>query len=205
MRFSVALNGSTTVTPATTTTYTLTASSADGRSVTAPLTITVATGNIPQIVVFVATPQNIDAGSSTKLCWQVTGATSISITPGVGTNLNANDCATVSPITTTVYTLTATNATGQIQANATVNVGTVRILSFKNDPVTSLAAGDPVVLSWTTENATSVVLVGADIPATNLQPNGSFTVKPITNTTYTLTAYGNGGQTVSVTISVFVR
>jgi hypothetical protein len=61
--------------------YTLTASSADGRSVTAPITITVATGNIPQVVVFVATPQNIDAGSSTKLCWQVTGATNISITP----------------------------------------------------------------------------------------------------------------------------
>lgn len=202
---TVTPNGSTTVSPAQTTVYTLSASSADGKTVTAPITITVATGNIPQVVVFVATPQNIDSGSSTKLCWQVTGATSISITPGVGTNLNANDCATVSPTVTTVYTLTATNATGTIQANATVNVGTVRILSFRNDPVTSLSAGDPVVLTWTTENATSVVLVGSDVPPTNLQPNGSFTVRPITNTTYTLTAYGNGGQTVSVTISVFVR
>ncbi len=94
---SVTPNGSTTVSPAQTTTYTLTATSADGKSVTAPITITVATGNIPQVVVFVATPQNIDAGSSTKLCWQVTGATQFKIDPGVGSNLNANDCATVSP------------------------------------------------------------------------------------------------------------
>ena len=30
---------------------------------------------------FVATPSTIDAGSSTKLCWQVTGATNIQIPP----------------------------------------------------------------------------------------------------------------------------
>jgi outer membrane protein OmpA-like peptidoglycan-associated protein len=202
---AVTLNGSTTVSPAQTTVYTLSATSSDGKTVTAPVTITVASGTIPQIVVFVATPSTIDAGSSTKLCWQVTGATSISITPGVGSNLNANDCATVSPTVTTTYTLTATNATGQIQANATVNVGAVRILSFTANPVTSTAAGNPVVLSWTTSNADSVVLIGSEVPAQTLPANGSFTVNPITNSVYTLTAYGPGGQTVSGTISVFVR
>ena len=132
-------------------------------------------------------------------------ATNITITPGVGSNLNANDCATVSPTQTTTYTLTATNASGQIQANATVNVGAVRITSFTSDPLTSLAAGAPVTLSWTTQNASSVVSVGNDLGPQTLNPNGSLVVKPITNTTYTLTAYGPGGQTVSVTISVFVR
>ena len=202
---SVNPNGSTTVSPAQTTTYTLTATSSDGKSVTAPITVTVAAANVPQIVTFVATPQNIDAGSSTKLCWQVTGSTNISISPNVGTNLNANDCATVSPSTTTTYTLTATNAQGQIQGNATVNVGQVRIISFTSDPIFSTRAGDPVTLTWQTSNATSVVIVGNELPPTTLDPNGSLTVKPISNTTYTLTAYGPGGQTVSVTISVFVR
>jgi hypothetical protein len=202
---SVTPNGSTTVSPAQTTTYTLTATSADGKSVTAPITITVATGTVPQVVVFVATPQNIDAGSSTKLCWQVTGATNIKIDPGVGSNLNANDCATVSPNTTTTYTLTATNASGQIQANATVNVGQVRITSFTADPVSSGAAGAPVTLAWTTQNATSVVLVGSELGPQTLGVNGTLVVHPITNSTYTLTGYGPGGQTVSVTISVFVR
>jgi uncharacterized cupredoxin-like copper-binding protein len=202
---TVTVNGSTTVNPQQTTTYTLTATSADGKSVTAPITVTVATGTVPQVVVFVATPQNIDAGSSTKLCWQVTGATNIKIDPGVGSNLNANDCATVSPTTTTTYTLTATNASGQIQANTTVNVGQVRILSFTADPVFVPINGSPVTLQWTTQNATSVVLVGNNVPPTTLPANGSLVVVPRTDTTYTLTAYGPGGQTVSVSINVTVR
>ena len=162
-------------------------------------------GQVPQVVTFVANPPTIDSGQSTKLCWQVANSSNISITPGVGSNLGANDCATVTPTQTTTYTLTATNASGQIQANVTVNVGQVRITSFTSDPVTSLAAGAPVTLSWTTQNATSVVIVGNELSPQTLQANGSLVVKPITNTTYTLTAYAPGGQTVSVTISVFVR
>jgi len=201
---TVTPNGSTTVSPTVTTTYTLTASNGS-TSVSAPVTITVSGAGVPQIVTLVATPQNISPGQSTKICWQVNGAAAISITPSIGSNLNANDCATVSPTVTTTYTLTATNAVGQIQGNVTVNVGIVQILSFTASPVTSTAAGNPVVLTWQTANATSVVLIGADIPPTNVPVNGSFTVNPITNETYTLTAYGPGGQTVSTTISVFVR
>ena len=201
---TVTANGSTTVSPTQTTTYTLTATNGT-TSVSAPVTVTVSGAGVPQIVTFVATPQNISPGQQTKICWQVNGATSIGITPGIGTNLNPNDCATVSPNVTTTYTLTATNAAGQIQGNVTVNVGIVQILSFTANPVTSTAAGSPVVLTWSTANASSVVLIGADIPPTNVPVNGQFTVYPITNETYTLTAYGPGGQTVSTTISVFVR
>jgi hypothetical protein len=50
-----------------------------------------------------------------------------------------------------------------------------------------------------------VVLIGSEIGAQTLPVNGSLTIAPITNSTYTLTAYGPGGQTVSSTISVFVR
>jgi uncharacterized cupredoxin-like copper-binding protein len=202
---SVALNGSVTVSPTTTTTYTLTATNSAGLSVTDPVTVTVSTGQIPQVVVFVANPQTIQPGTSTQLCWQVNNATSISIQPTVGSNLSANDCASVSPTTTTTYTLTATNAAGQIQANTTVFVGTVQILSFNANPVTTAAAGSPSVLSWSTANATQVILIGAGLGSQSLPVNGTFTVNPITNSTYTLTAYGAAGQTVSVTISVFVR
>jgi hypothetical protein len=201
---TVTANGSTTVSPAANTTYTLTATNSAG-SVTATATVTVSGSSIPQIVTFVATPQNISPGQSTKICWQVTGSTNISITPSIGSNLNANDCATVTPATTTTYTLTATNAAGQIQGNVTVNVGQVQILSFTATPPNSTYAGSPVVLAWTTANATSVVLIGGDLGPTTLQPNGSYTINPVSNQTYTLTAYGPGGQTVSVTISVFVR
>ena len=48
-------------------------------------------------------------------------------------------------------------------------------------------------------------LYGGQVGAQSLPANGSITVTPITNSVYTLTAYGPGGQTVSVSISVFVR
>ena len=201
---TVTANGSTTVSPAATITYTLTATNSAG-SVAATATVTVSGTSIPQIVTLVATPQNISPGQSTKICWQVNGSTNISITPSIGSNLNSNDCATVTPATTTTYTLTATNAAGQVQGNVTVNVGLVQILSFTASPTTSTYAGSPVVLSWTTANAISVVLIGGDVGPTTLSANGSYTVNPVSNETYTLTAYGPGGQTVSVTISVFVR
>jgi hypothetical protein len=202
---NVPVNGSTTVSPNQTTTYTLTATSSDGKSVTSPVTVIVAAGQIPQIVQFAANPNVISQGQSTKLCWQVTGATNISISPGVGSNLNANDCATVTPQSTTTYTLTATNSSGQIQANVTVTVGATQILSFTADPPFSLAAGTPVTLSWQTSNATSVVIVGQGVPPQTLPANGTLVVRPEVTTAFTLTAYGPSGQTVSVTISVVVR
>src|SRR5208337_2345194 len=98
---------------------------------------------------------------SSQLCWQVNGASSISINNGVG-SVQANACMTVSPQTTTTYVLTATNATGQTQASVTVNVGQTMITSFTASPEFVTSQGNPVVLSWTTTNATSVVLVGGD-------------------------------------------
>ena len=83
-------------------------------------------------------------------------------------------------------------------------MGTVRITSFSNSPDFSGKAGDPVVLSWTTEGATSVTLTGLGVPTGPLPVNGNVTVNPITNTTYTLIAYGPNGS-VSAVLYVFVR
>jgi len=202
------LNGSVSTGPLnTTTTYTLTATASNGNSVSAVITITVAPASIPQVVVFSASPQTISAGQSSQLCWQVNGATSINISNGVGSNLQANACQTVSPQTTTTYLLTATNATGQIQASVTVNVGSTQILQFSANPEFSPSQGLPVVLTWQTSNATSVSLVGGDMQSSpaNLPVNGSYTVNPNDNVTYTLIAYGPGGSSVSAVISVYVR
>lgn len=203
---SVALNGSTTVTPATTTVYTLTATNTAGQSVTSPITVSVVPATAPQIMSFTAIPSVINAGQSSQICWQVTNATSISISNGVGSNLAGNACQSVSPTATTTYTLTATNASGTTSGNVTVNVGSLQILSFTASPVFSDASGAPVTLSWTTSGATSVVLIGGNLaPMSNLAVNGSVTFNQASDETYTLTAYGPGGQTVSVSISVGVR
>jgi hypothetical protein len=201
------LNGSASVSPTATTTYTLTATGANNVTVTAPITVTVGPVTVPVVVMFSANPQTITSGQSSQLCWQVNGATTVNISGGVGSNLNPNTCATVSPTTTTTYTLTASNANGQIQATATVNVGSTQILQFSANPEFSPSQGAPVVLTWQTTNATSVSLVGGDMQSSpaNLPVNGSFTVNPNDNATYTLIAYGPGGASVSAVLSVYVR
>jgi hypothetical protein len=67
-----------------------------------------------------ATP-TIDAGQSSQLRWDVQGAASLAITPGVGTVSGSS--VAVAPAVTTAYTLTATDAQGRVtRASLTVNV-----------------------------------------------------------------------------------
>ena len=190
-----------------TTSFVLTAMGTNGNSVSASITISVQPATIPTIVVFTASPQTINNGQSSSLCWQVNGATTINISGGVGSSLPANSCQTVSPTTTTTYTLTATNAQGTSQASVTVNVGSTQILQFSASPEFSPIQGGPVVLTWQTSNATSIQIVGGDTPTigSNLPVNGSITVNPNDNATYTLIAYGPGGATVTAVLTVYVR
>jgi hypothetical protein len=197
-------SGSRAVSPTQTTTYTITARGVDGRQVTAPTVVTVGVGSAPRVISFAATPVNINAGGTSQLCWHVENATSVDIS-GVGTALKGQDCANVAPAATTAYTLTARNTAGQITATATVNVGVVRITSFTSDPVYSTRSGDPVTLKWTTDGAASVSLTGNFVPAGGLEVNGSVVVRPTTNSTYSLTAYGPNGTTVTAVLYVFVR
>jgi len=198
-------SGSRVVTPTQTTTYTITAFGADGRSVTAPLIVTVG-GGVARILQFSLNPTTVDPGGSSQLCWNVEGATSVTITPGIGTVKNT-DCVTVSPSATTTYTLTANSGAGTASATATavLTVGGVKILRFTSSPEFSTSAGNPVVLTWETSGATSVIITGNEFPGGTLPVSGSVTVRPNTNVDYTLTAYGPGGQSVSVVIHVFVR
>ena len=198
-------SGSRSVTPTQTTTYTLTARASDGRQVTAPVIVTVGNAQVPRILQFSALPASVNPGEATRLCWQVENGTDVSISPNIGGNLAASDCVSVTPAQTTVYTLTARNLAGTSTATAVVAAGgQVRILSFNSNPVTSTASGAPVTLSWSTDAATSVVITGNDVPGGALPVNGSIVVHPITNSSYTLTAYGVGSH-VSTVLTVFVR
>jgi hypothetical protein len=77
---------------------------------------------LPEIVAFSATPAAITSGGSSTLLWNVTGATSVSIDHGVG-NVPVAGTMSVSPYTTTTYTLTASNAAGSVPRQVVVTVG----------------------------------------------------------------------------------
>ncbi|MDG2126326.1 MAG: hypothetical protein P8J87_21670, partial [Verrucomicrobiales bacterium] len=113
------LNGSTTVTPSTDTTYTLTAHNPYG-SVSLPLTVT--TGAAPAITSFTASPDTLTTlGQTATLSWSTVGATSNVIDNRIGDVTGQTDI-TVTPTSLTRYQLTATNDFGSTTASTTIAV-----------------------------------------------------------------------------------
>jgi hypothetical protein len=80
----------------------------------------VPTGPAPVISSFTANPQTISAGQSVTLSWSVSGASYFVISPQVG-GVRGNSI-TVTPTSTTTYTLYSTNAYGRSTAKVEVTV-----------------------------------------------------------------------------------
>ncbi|GEM_PF-5569218 len=196
------LNGSVTVVPETTSSYTLSATGPGGSSF-ATVQVTVASIGVPVISSFTADPQVISPGQSSTLRWSTTDTVSVAIS-GVGSGLPATGSATVFPNVTTTYTLIATGKDGSsTQASRTVTVGQTsskpQILSFAANPP-SINAGQSSRLSWTTANAASAYITGVG----NVPVNGYVDVRPSTTTAYSLTISGFDGSIVRDTINVTV-
>jgi hypothetical protein len=161
-----------------------------------PITIT---GQQPVIESFNASPASISAGDLASLSWTVSGASEVSIDQGIG-NVALTGSRAVSPSTTTVYTMTASNAYGSATATTEVIVtGTVTpptsgglptINSFTAAP-SIISLGDATNLSWSVSNATSVS-INHDVGSVG--SSGSIFVSPPTTTTYMLTATNAEGS-----------
>lgn len=76
---------------------------------------------IPTIVEFSVEPSTIERGQSAVLRWNVTGATNVAISNGLGT-VPANGTQRITPRETTSYVLTATGPNGDASRTATVTV-----------------------------------------------------------------------------------
>jgi uncharacterized protein YkwD/chitodextrinase len=76
---------------------------------------------LPVVGSFTASPASIASGQSSNLTWSVSGATSVTISGGVGSVANSGS-KTVAPAQTTTYTLTASNSGGSATALTTVTV-----------------------------------------------------------------------------------
>ena len=189
---NVPVNGSFVVTPTQSTTYTLTAYGSTTQTASCSVGVTVnppnQNTNPPRIIRFTAAPTQIIAGQKSTLSYQVEGADTITINPGVG-SVQATGTSDVTPGTTTTYTLIATNKAGSSTAQATITViQPAQITSFTANPPTSPAPGANVVLTCLATNATSVTIAGAG----PLSAIGTTVVNPTVDTTYTCTATGNG-------------
>jgi hypothetical protein len=115
---TVGLTGSHSISPAATTSYTITASNANG-TVTASTTLTVITS--VKILSFTATPSSTTSGGPAVLVCETAGAVSVNVNGVVFTTPTAVESVHV--ITTTTYTCTATAADGQTaSAQTTVTV-----------------------------------------------------------------------------------
>lgn len=130
--------GSRTVSPTATTTYTLTATNADGTK-TATCTVTIAL-NPPTIDSFTATPASIKLNDSSMLSWSVQNATTVSIDQAIGT-VAATGTSQVTPLVTTTYTLTATNADGNSTATAQVAILPAADVTLATNP-------DPIIWAY---------------------------------------------------------
>ena len=161
----------------------------------------------PLISLFTASPATITAGSCSTMNWLVSGATSGSISPGVGV-VPASGSAQACPGSTTTYTMNASNSAGSVQRTVTIYVSAPAppppatppvINSFIAGPA-SVTAGSCSTLSWTTTDATSATVT----PGIGAQPvNGSAPACPAGTTTYTLTATNAAGSVTSpVTVTI---
>jgi uncharacterized repeat protein (TIGR01451 family) len=201
----VALDGSTNVSPLTTTTYQLTAFGTEGRSVNCEVPVTVSEDPVPVCERFTATPNTLAAGGGqVTLNWKVLNATNVSISPTIGT-VSAQDSRSINVTSSTNFVLTATDADGDtVSCPAPVTVAATPIFTCQNNVTFtasdySIDRGDDTVLNWNVTDADSVSISSIG----TVVHGGSKSVEPNSDTTYVLTAK-KGAQSVDCPLSINV-
>ena len=194
--------GSISVSPAHTTTYSMTAVSQTGTTI-CQTTITVLPNPAPSCTLS-ANPSSINSGGSSTLSWTTANAISASIDQGVGSVSTSDGSRSVSPPATRTYTMTALGAGGTVTCQKTITVTPVLITpeptpnpapscALSANP-SSIASGGSSILSWTSAHALSASIsnnIGVVSPAA-----GSLSVSPAVSTTYVMTVTGTGNSAV---------
>jgi hypothetical protein len=185
--------------------FTLTVTNTDGLSASAHAVVTTQqTPASAQVLFCTAQPLTVAPGQSTSLSWATLGATTVTITPGVGTVPNSGSVS-VTPTQSTTYVVTATNAAGSNTCSVGVTVMQPgqnqgpQIVQFSANPGT-INPGQSSTLTWQVNNATNISIAPV---IGNVAGNGSSGVTPAQTTTYTLTA-SNQYATVSANVTVAV-
>jgi plastocyanin len=211
--------GGVSVSPGTTATYTLTCSDqlagtpAATSASTTSKTATVTVVPPPTIQSFGASLTSITAGDPVTLSWTSQNTASCSIYDGTATISGPTGTSVpVSPAATTTYTLSCGNslagsggstlATTTFGTTVTVTVVPMPTIQSFGASLTSITAGDPVTLSWTSSNTASCSIYDGTATTSGITPK-SLTVSPAATTTYTLSCgnslAGSGGSALATT------
>jgi hypothetical protein len=143
--------------------FTVSATNAAGASASSSASNSVTPNNLdPGIGSFAALPAFIKPGASSTLSWGTTLAATVSINQGVGNqSATSSGSTTVSPSSTTVYLLTATNSNGTSTAQTSVTVdGTPP--SIPTNLIANAISTNEVNLSWLS-STDNVGVAGYDI------------------------------------------
>jgi len=155
--------------------------------------------NPPSISSFSASKSTIEIGETVVLTWTTANATSVTISPGVGT-VAASGSTTVTPAASTTYTLAASGNSGSsVSSTATIAVRP-RVSPTINISQPTIKSGQATSLSWNAPGAIRVLITGVGSAGSS----GTTQVSPHETATYTLTAaYIDGtSQSTSVTVNV---
>ncbi len=186
-------------------TYTLTCSG-DGGSITGSASVTVTQPPAPAPTVsLVANPTTVSSGSTSRLVWSSTNASSCVASGGWSGNKAAGGGnQIIGPLTAnTAYMLVCTGSGGSTTASAAVSVTppasapppvSAPTITIAASPST-IGAGETTTLTWSASNATNCT-AGSGWTGVK-STSGSAQVGPIsTSTTYTLSCTGAGGTGV---------
>ncbi len=158
-----------------------------------------------------ASSSTIASGDPVTLSWKTKNAHSITIIPGVGTftgSQAASGSTVVYPTKTTSYVGTVSNGTQSVHCRAVVQVvppseNAARCVLVVSS--STVASGDPVTLSWKTENVNSITIdQGVGTFTGSNAVSGSTVVHPTKDTIYTGTV-SNGAQSIHCRAAVYIE
>jgi hypothetical protein len=211
----VALAGNMAVTPASTTTYTLSATNKYGTT-TAQAQVIIRgnattpgnapqTYNLPVVAVLKVEPANIVNGQTATLTWEVQNSFDVAISPGLSI-IPVKGSREVSPAFTTTYILTTNNDHGSIIATTTLTVSGVQpneetpVISYFITTPYVIKKGESATLSWKSTGGSSASI---DKGVGIVDGSGTKQVTPSETTTYMLTVTNpRGAQFQTVTVNV---
>jgi hypothetical protein len=115
-------------------------------------------GTPPVIIVFSSNPSVIDPGGKPTLLWSVAGANSVSIDQGIG-QVDVAGTRLISPVSSTVYTISATNSAGTVTRTTVTKVNSTSPLQVYPQ---SLTQGTFIIAGIIPGESGSIIKNGQD-------------------------------------------